>query len=101
MKMPKKITVLGCPIRIVYIKEWTGHKDVPKYLVGRLYPDTMTIYICTAFPESAQKKFLIHELGHAVLAVNGVDQTMTPEMQEVVVNSFAEFIYNELQGLFS
>lgn len=100
MRLPKKITVLGCPVRIVYIKSWDGHKDAHENLVGRLYPDTMTIYINSNFSPPVQKKFLIHELGHAVLSVCGADQTLSPEMQEVIVQSYAEFLFNEGQSLF-
>lgn len=91
MTKKSSINVLGVNVRVKRIKTWKGHKDVPTGLVGRYYPDTQTIYICTSHSKDVQKQFLLHEINHVIMYITGIDQNISLDLQEVIAQSFASF----------
>lgn len=103
MMRHKTIQVLGETVRIVKISSWKDHDNVEgdRFLVGRFYPDTLTIYINKNHSKECQERFLLHELNNAVLAIIGADQTLSLEMQEVLAQSFSSFYYSQRKRLFS
>lgn len=95
MKLPKNVPVMGEIIHVKAVKNWNGHKDVPGGLVGRFYPDSRKIYLNITYPENVVKRFLCHEINHAIMHITGIDQNMSLDLQEVIAQSFASFYMNK------
>lgn len=55
------------------------------------------IYINKEAPIKIQKYYIYHEIGHAVKTFTGLDQVILPELQEVIVQSFATLIEDVLR----
>jgi ribosome-associated translation inhibitor RaiA len=51
-----------------------------------------TIFISKDAPVKIQLYYCYHEAGHAVMTFTGLDQIIAPDLQEVIVQSFATLI---------
>lgn len=98
--MPKSVVVFGRTIPVKYLSS----KDIIK-----LYPNpngapsglwdstTRTIYINSDLPRPEQKYTLYHELGHACNTFTGMELILAPEIQEIMVQSYATLIEDILK----
>lgn len=86
--MPKTIDIYGRKIPIKYISK----TELEKYIAGAEgIWDTYTqaIYINKEAPRNIQLYYIYHEIGHAIKTFVGLDQILPPELQEIIVQSFA------------
>jgi Zn-dependent peptidase ImmA (M78 family) len=84
--MKKHYNVLGCryTARIV-----TRMPEGFEGALGLCDTTTKTIYILKGVPVAHRREILRHELGHAVMSQCGADQSISSELVEVIVQSFA------------
>lgn len=94
MRIPNHIMVMGKKIKIKKVKSWDGHIDASKFMVGRYYPDTKTIYISINYNIQTQYQFLLHEINHVIMDIVGIDQNITLDLQECIAQSFATFYFD-------
>jgi hypothetical protein len=89
--MPKFVTIYG---RKIPIKICTKEQlDVIfQDAAGIWDPTQRVIYIDGNAPKRTQLYWLYHEMGHACKTFTGLDQILPPELQEVIVQSFATLI---------
>jgi len=89
--MPKHVTIFGRKIPIkLCSKEQLDM--IFKDAAGIWDPVTRTIYIDSSAPKKTQLYWLYHEMGHATKTFVGLDQILAPELQEIIVQSFATLI---------
>jgi Zn-dependent peptidase ImmA (M78 family) len=86
--MPTFVTVFGRKIPIKYIPK----KVLDTYIQnaeGVWDTYTRTIYICKTAPKNIQQYYIYHEAGHAILHFTGLDQCLSPDIQEIICQSYA------------
>jgi Zn-dependent peptidase ImmA (M78 family) len=84
--MKKHYDILGCRYTARLVPKMPqGFENA----LGLCDTVTKTIYILKGVPEASRREILRHELGHAVMAQCGADQSVSPELLEVIVQSFA------------
>lgn len=89
--MPKYVTILGRKIPIKLATREQLDRIIPN-AEGIWDGYNQIIYIYKAAPKHIQKYCLYHEIGHALLTFTGIDQTINPELQEIIVQSYATLI---------
>lgn len=96
MKLPTELEVMGRVIPIKYI-----HKDDLNQMItgaeGIWDTYTRTIYINHEAPIEVKFYYSFHEAGHAVMTFTGLDQVIAPELQEIIVQTFATLIEDILK----
>lgn len=96
MKMPTELEVMGRVIPLRYVQK----EDLDKMISnaeGIWDTYTRTIYLNHEAPVEVKFYYTFHEAGHAVMTFTGLDQVMAPEIQEIVVQSFATLIEDILK----
>ncbi len=78
--MPKYIIVFGRKIKIKYCDSLDG-------LHGDFNPDKLLIRIDSTNSEKEQRITLLHEVLHASLALGGVSELLSPELEEAIVRN--------------
>lgn len=95
-KLPSSVELMG---RIIPIKLIS--KDELNTLIqgaeGIWDTYTRTIYINKEAPLLIQKYYIYHEMGHAMSTLTGLDQVILPELQEIMVQSYATLIEDILK----
>lgn len=89
--MPKYVVIFGRTIPIKYISK----EQLDKHIVsaeGIWDSYTRSIYINKAAPKNVQLYYIYHEMGHAAKTFTGLDQILSAELQEVIVQTFATLI---------
>lgn len=89
--MPKFVMVLGRKVPIKMLSKQELDKFIP-HAEGIFDTYTRSIYICKSAPKHVQKYYLYHEIGHALKHFVGLDQVISPEVQEIIVQSYATLI---------
>lgn len=95
-KLPKSVEIMGRTIPIKLVSK----EDLNKWIMGAegiwdTY--TRTIYINKEAPLQIQKYYVYHEMGHAMKTFVGLDQVISAELQEVIVQSYATLIEDVLK----
>jgi hypothetical protein len=94
--MPKTVDIFGRRIPIKYLSPDEMLKLYPNpqgnAAQGLWDSSTRTIYINTDYPKQEQTYTLFHEMGHTVLTWTGLDLILPPEIQEILVQTFATLI---------
>ena len=81
LKRKRFVMILGVKVRIKYMsKLMCETEDEP--LDGAFCASTMTIFIST---KSDMHATLLHECGHAFLAISGVNQMLNDKLEESIV----------------
>lgn len=84
MTLPKNVNIFGLKFKI---------KVVPlNGILGLCDRITNTIYIEASQSEKDKLHTLLHEVGHAVFGRVGLVQGISPELEEVIVESMATAI---------
>lgn len=93
--MTKSVVVMGRKIPIKIISQDEMNKFIP-HAIGMWDSGTRTIYLVK---ESKAEMLctLAHEIGHALFTMVGIDQCLAPEMQEIIVQSYATLIEDILK----
>ena len=89
--MLKSIKVMGKVVKIKYVDRSVLDKMITN-AEGIWDSYTETIFIYKKAPKAIQEYYIYHEAGHALLTYTGLDQVINPDMQEVLVQSYATFI---------
>jgi len=100
MKIPKSICIMGENVKVQFVKDWSDHPAANNETAGIFYPSTMTIYLDRRCSRATQERFFLHEVGHAICFITGISQTAPNEMEEVIVQSFASFFFNQGKNIF-
>jgi Zn-dependent peptidase ImmA (M78 family) len=95
-KLPKSVQVFGrkIPIKLVPKEELNSYIQGAE---GIWDTYTRTIYINKEAPLIVQKYYIYHEMGHAIKTFTGLDQILNPELQEIIVQSYATLIEDILK----
>lgn len=95
-KLPKFVELMGriIPIKLIAKKELDTMINGAE---GIWDTYTRTIYINKEAPLIIQKYYVYHEMGHAMKTFTGLDQVILPELQEVIVQSYATLIEDVLK----
>lgn len=96
MKMPQDVEVLGRVLPIKYITK-TELNELILNAEGVWDTYTRCIYINKEAPEKVQLYYIYHEIGHALKTIVGLDQVIAPELQEIIVQSYASLIEDILK----
>lgn len=99
--MPKYVFIFGRKIPIKYLSPAemlklypNPHNSAP---AGLWDSPSRTIYLNSDYPRKDQTYTLFHEMGHAVKSFVGLDQLLQPELQEIIVQTFATLIEDVLK----
>ena len=84
MTLPKSLIIFGLKFK-VKVTALNG-------LLGLCDRSTNTIYIEAAQTSEEKWHTLLHEIGHAVFGRVGLVQSISPEIEEVIVENFATAI---------
>ena len=89
MKIPKKISVLGVPYKIV-LEDVVSIDDTDSIYMGATNEARRWIKLATTtdFDDGAKEATLFHELAHVVLAESGLARTLTEAENEVYAQCF-------------
>lgn len=93
--MIKSYKVFGINYEIRYYKRKI-FDDKGNELAGDVCHETKLIRISLRQSIEEQKKTLIHEIGHIINRLSGVGGTISEELDEVIVESFAQGLYGIL-----
>lgn len=98
--LPRSLTVLGVKIAIRQTDKLPMGDNENAEVLGVAEVLDDRIYIHKDMSELGKRKILAHEIFHHALFKNGVSQSITPQIEEVLCQSFAT-LYFELkkQGL--
>lgn len=94
--LPRKVTIMGREIPIKYISK-TKLNDMIQNAEGIWDSYDRCIYISKDAPRNIQLYYIYHEIGHALKNFTGLDQVIPPEIQEIIVQSFATLIEDVLK----
>ena len=85
--LPKKLTILGHPIKVVLVSklEDDNHGDCDHI--------KRTIRISTSYPLDQQWATLYHECTHMVLGLTGLSELLTDNLEEAVVVAIENGLY--------
>lgn len=89
MKLPKKLMILGQEFKIKEKPQKEIEKMLGQGTFGAMNYSDKLILIASDANELDKLLIFLHECGHAITHVNGLNQVMSPELQEVMVESFA------------
>lgn len=95
-KLPKHVAVMGRLIPIKYIKKAQLNAMIQN-AEGIWDTYERTIFINTEAPRDIQLYYIYHEMGHALKTMVGLDQIIQPEIQEIIVQSYATLIEDVLK----
>lgn len=93
MKIPKQVIILGHKVAIKQTSKLPGG-DKDTLGVADVLDDE--IHIHKGMSDAAKHKILLHEIFHHALWANGVSQTISPEIEECIVQAFAS-VYREIK----
>lgn len=91
LKRRRFIMIMGVKVKIRYMSKMIF--DEEDELHGAFCAESMTIFIST---KSDMHATLVHELGHAVLAISGLTHLLSSKTEEAVVSA----IENGLKDFF-
>jgi Zn-dependent peptidase ImmA (M78 family) len=96
--MPKNVCVLGekIPVKIVTqekMNQLFGHGNA----MGLWASDLKTIFLSKDSNKDENLYTLCHEIGHVLFTKTGLDQVIAPELQEIIVQSYATLILDILK----
>lgn len=89
--MPKSVVIFGRTIPIKYLSQKQIDKIIPGAF-GVWDPEHYCIYMMKEQSRVSFFRTLRHEVGHAVKTITGLDQVLPPELQEIIVQTFAGLI---------
>ena len=81
MILPKHVDVFG--------QRYKVKMEVMENLAGLCDREKHIIYVNPIMPEVEQFQTLLHEVGHAVFSRVGLVQSISPELEEIIVESIA------------
>ena len=88
MRLPKKLSIFGQTWQVV--EQHKIPSDDDKELAGLACKESKTIHIEKLQDVEAKLHTLIHEVGHAMFARVGLNQTeISSDIEEVIVENFA------------
>ena len=100
--LPRKIDILGDTIQIKQVDDATMDKfngKADETLGLAMLLDSM-IAIRKTCPEKSKKPILAHEIFHFALYQSGISQSISPEIEEVLCQTFSKLYFQlRKQGL--
>ena len=92
---PRQIEIAGYPWKII-------SKDLsPRGILGETHPDSHKIYIHSKLKGEDYEKVLLHEIIHAVLAMNGYgttsDNLLSPALEESLTTCLESHLHKIYQ----
>lgn len=102
MAMPKKIEILGEQVSVCLRDESFIGKlfSNPEEILGLAILLESKIIINKSVPHGHRKKVLAHEVFHFALMQSGISQSLTPELEECLCQTFASLYFQlKNQGL--
>ena len=93
MRIPKQVMILGHKVSIKQTSKLPSG-DADTLGVADVLDDV--IHLHKDMSNEAKYKILLHEIFHHALWANGVSQTISPEIEECIVQAFAS-VYREIK----
>ena len=88
--MSKSIVILGDKIPVRVISQEKMNEILPNYhAMGIWASDLRTIFLSKELNKDETLYTLCHEIGHVLFTKTGIDQVIAPELQEIIVQSYA------------
>ena len=88
-KLPKSITVMGTKYLVKEKYELTHNST----LVDGLYdPNAHTIWVNKGLPQTNKWHALFHEIGHGVMEENSINQSLSDDMEHIIVEAYAKLL---------
>lgn len=100
MNLPKSITILGQEFSIELKPQKEIEKEIGAGTFGAVNYSDRRILISNDVNEIDFQIIAFHEFLHALQFVSGVSQTIGPDLQEVISESFANGIIEILKQLY-
>lgn len=94
MKIPKSITILGRKIKISKVSPEILRQLSGIEASGLFDGDDLVIYLNRELSEREMLITLNHEFGHSLLNTVGISQVISPELAEIICDSFANGIFD-------
>lgn len=92
MRIPKNVTIQGHRTKIKLVSELPDGKDT----VGVADVLDHEILIHKDLSPEAKRRIMLHEIFHTAMWRSGVSQSIAPEIEEVLCQSFA-YLFDELK----
>jgi Zn-dependent peptidase ImmA (M78 family) len=93
--MKKSINVLGAKVPIKYFDEKNVEEN--RMLMGYCQNSPLEIYINNSLTKIQKEHTLCHEIAHIVMTRVGLDQVLSAEVQEIICESFANFMHENMR----
>lgn len=93
--MKKSINVMGARVPIKYFIE--KNTEEHRQLMGYCHNSPLEIHINKNITKLQKEKTTLHECCHAVMVRVGLDQVLSNEVQEIICESFANFMHENMR----
>jgi Zn-dependent peptidase ImmA (M78 family) len=91
--MSKSVVVLGEKIPVKVVTQAKMNEILPNYhAMGIWASDLKTIFLSKELNKEEALYTMCHEIGHVLFTKTGIDQVLAPELQEIIVQSYATVI---------
>lgn len=87
MKLPKHLYVFGEKYTLKQIEGLSAHG-----IAGQCHKVNKTIIVDSKLKGAELQETILHELFHAVVSEVSIDQTLSHELEEVIVDTFAKAV---------
>lgn len=93
--IPKKVSILGEIIEIKQVSEESFKQYTAKgeEILGLALLLERKILILSTIPETQKKNVLAHEIFHFMLYQSGASQSISPEIEEVLCQTFSKLYF--------
>ena len=95
-KLPKSITILGTPTAVKLSKSLPESPDENRDTLGLADLLDHIIHVHKDISAPAKRRIMLHEIWHHASWRNGISQSIPPELEEVMCQTFA-YLYDELK----
>ena len=85
--LPKSVIILGVKYTIKE-KDNLDHNNTP--VDGLFNPNTYTILVNSGLEQWNKWHALFHEIGHGLMEENSINQSLSEEMEHIIVESYAK-----------
>jgi Zn-dependent peptidase ImmA (M78 family) len=92
VRIPKRVNLLGRIFLVKIVSTQVIYDKMGTPVWGLMDWMEKTIYICSELNEHEQILTLFHECTHAVHYIYGLNQVISPELQEILCESTANMI---------
>ena len=93
--MKKFVNILGAKVKIKTFKD--ANTEDNRQLMGYCHNSPLEIHINNSITKIQKEQTLLHECCHGIMVRVGLDQVLSNEVQEIICESFANFMHENMR----